>query len=627
MKKSIVYYLPLLLLAVMVALLFTACTQHQHVYGEWTVEKDATCAEAGSKVRVCACGQTDIEVIPAIDHTEGEWIEDASPTCTEGGARHQVCAVCNATVRAEYPDATGHSEGEWTVIDEPTCTKKGKQQQSCTVCGEVLSTKSIPTLSHTDSDWQIDIEADCTTQGLQHKYCTVCFKKTVEEVIPFAHNFVDGVCECGEPKPSEGLTFVPKGNGYALVGIGTCTDTYLVIPSTYNNRPVIAIENSGDARDNLSLGVYNKVYIPASVKEIGSAVFDRHNITAVIFAPGSQLKTIERCAFQNNPIVSLHLPEGLETIEDAVFLGCTELKEIYFPSTLKTIGSNNFREAEKIEKILIGDIAAWCNVTFKNKYSHPILNNSSAICDAEGNAITHLVIPEGVTSISTLAFIGASLTDITFPSTLSSIGEGAFDECGDVRIHIADLSAWCSIAVGKDGLPDAKWYYEGEELVHMTVPENVQSIGAYAFSNCTSLVSVTMGDKITHIGEGAFYSCDSLESITLSANLSAIPDKFVYGCVKLSSMDIPVSVTTIGTSAFFNCKSMTRFHIPEGVNKIGANAFENCTGITEISFANTKGWEAMCTIGTVTFYSNYLSTTSGILEYIDEWGFVPWERH
>ena len=41
---------------------------HEHTFGEWTTTKEATCTEDGSKERVCACGEKEIEVVPALGH-------------------------------------------------------------------------------------------------------------------------------------------------------------------------------------------------------------------------------------------------------------------------------------------------------------------------------------------------------------------------------------------------------------------------------------------------------------------------------------------------------------------------------------------------------------------------------
>ena len=40
-----------------------------------------------------------------------------------------------------------------------------------------------------------------------------------------------------------------------------------------------------------------------------------------------------------------------------------------------------------------------------------------------------------------------------------------------------------------------------------TIPNNVTSIGNYAFNSCSSLTSITIPDSVTSIGNYAFNSC------------------------------------------------------------------------------------------------------------------------
>lgn len=147
---------------------------HQHVFSEWKTLADATCTEQGEQERVCACGETENETIPATGHTEGEWIIDAEATCTEDGSKHQVCSVCGAIIKTETIPATGHTEGEWITDVDATCTEDGSKHQVCSVCEETINTEILTKLGHVESDWIIDTLATCSDHGERHKYCATC---------------------------------------------------------------------------------------------------------------------------------------------------------------------------------------------------------------------------------------------------------------------------------------------------------------------------------------------------------------------------------------------------------------------------------------------------------------------
>ena len=116
-----------------------------------------------------------------------------------------------------------------------------------------------------------------------------------------------------------------------------------------------------------------------------------------------------------------------------------------------------------------------------------------------------------------------------------------------------------------------KQYLDHSKITAVEIPNNITSIGDYAFRDCNGLTSIDIPDSVTSIGYQAFYSCDGLTSII-----------------------IPDSVTTIGKGSFNNCSSLTSITIPGNVTKIGKKLFNGCTNLTNITFAGTKAqWEAI----------------------------------
>ena len=69
---------------------------------------------------------------------------------------------------------------------------------------------------------------------------------------------------------SEGLEYLQKADGsYSVTGVGTCTDAEIVIPATYQNKPVVEIAENAFALTDAIISVE----IPASVTAINPNAF------------------------------------------------------------------------------------------------------------------------------------------------------------------------------------------------------------------------------------------------------------------------------------------------------------------------------------------------------------------
>jgi hypothetical protein len=96
----------------------------------------------------------------------------------------------------------------------------------------------------------------------------------------------------------------------------------------------------------------------------------------------------------------------------------------------------------------------------------------------------------------------------------------AFSGCsGLTNVNITDISAWCNISFA-DGDSNPLYYahklFINNELVKdLIIPNDVTSIGKYAFYGCSGLTSIEIPNSITSIGKYAFYGCNGLTSITL----------------------------------------------------------------------------------------------------------------
>lgn len=66
-----------------------ASPEHKHEFGEWTVNKQATCTEKGEEKRICACGESELRETAAKGHMFGEWTVEIQPGENQDGKKSQ----------------------------------------------------------------------------------------------------------------------------------------------------------------------------------------------------------------------------------------------------------------------------------------------------------------------------------------------------------------------------------------------------------------------------------------------------------------------------------------------------------------------------------------------------------
>ncbi len=196
------------------------------------------------------------------------------------------------------------------------------------------------------------------------------------------------------------------------------------------------------------------------------------------------------------------------------------------------------------------------------------------------SSLTSVTIGDSVTSIGEEAFYGcSSLASITIPNSVTSIGDSAFSGCE------------CLIQKENGVSYVDKWIIDCDsDVITAVLRSDTVGIADGAFDNCDNLTSITIPDGVTNIGDGAFSGCSSLDSITIPVGVTSINNYAFSNCTRLTSITIPDSVTSIGYYAFNNCSGLTSITIPEGVTSIGSHAFSYCSSLTNITVAegNTK---------------------------------------
>lgn len=201
------------------------------------------------------------------------------------------------------------------------------------------------------------------------------------------------------------------------------------------------------------------------------------------------------------------------------------------------------------------------------------------------SSLTKVTLPEGLETIGDNAFASApGLSEINLPSTLKSIGERAFMNCNIDNFTIpagveyigANAFNETYMAVRKANEVRARGgdpfiviggelvKYAGDDTV-VTVPNGVRGIATDAFSPYGGdVTSITLPDSVEYIADGAFGTQSELTTVNFGSGLKEI-----------------------GDAAFSGCDSLNNVVLPEGLKKIGDNAFAGCSSLDSISFPGT----------------------------------------
>ncbi len=285
---------------------------HKHSYST-KITSFPTCITEGIKTYSCSCGDCYNESIPSVEHQYNHQV--TNPTCTNEGYTTYTCSVCQNSYRDNFTHPTEHNWQAATCTVKKTCVTCGKtegevcghnwlaatctQPSICKNCGETTGSAlghnwvdatctdakkcimcKVTEGSAKGHDW---IDGNCTTP----KTCNNCNKIEGEAVHKYEGDICI-LCEC--KKPSEGLSFYEYKGGYYLLTVGSCSDTDIVIPTTYRGVPVIGIYTSfaerstNDDRATINIDDITSVYIPNCVTDIRPYAFSGcSNLTSIIY--------------------------------------------------------------------------------------------------------------------------------------------------------------------------------------------------------------------------------------------------------------------------------------------------------------------------------------------------------
>lgn len=267
--------------------------------------------------------------------------------------------------------------------------------------------------------------------------------------------------------------------------------------------------------------------------------------------------------------------------------------------------------AAQVKKIVIGE-----NITYIGKHAFYGCKNA-----------TEIEIGSSVKEIASYAF-GSIFTSVIIPASVASIDDTAFRGAGVSQGYYVDSQnpSYCNdengILFNKD---KTQLVYAPRNLTgKYAVPDTVQRLTDYCFSNCEKLTELTIGDSVEEIPTSAFHGCSHLKNLSIGNGVKSVGNLFINsqlpeletlylgsGFNRINNFDKLPALLNINVSENnetytsidgilyskdktilqkYPCGRMGTFQVPDGVKE--ARGFENCKieavilpeGVTKVGY-------------------------------------------
>lgn len=291
------------------------------------------------------------------------------------------------------------------------------------------------------------------------------------------------------------------------------------------------------------------VTFPDNLTSIGSMAFQGcSNLSSVVF--GSNLTSIGSQAFYGTSLTMVTIPANVTSIGGAAFYGSG------FTAFNVDTGNTTYMSAG--------------GVLFSK-------DGTTLLVYPAGKTETSYDIPSTVTSIGATAFGGTTfLTSVNIPASITTIADYAFSGCYALtEITVdggnANYEAVDGVLFSKGGATLLA-YPSQKTATSYEIPSTVTSIGTGAFGYCDYLTTVSIPNSVSTIGEQAFQGCGGITSIVIPTTVTSIGDYAFNGCTGMTDVyyyaDPKVTGLTWNGKFDFKESRATTFHVKKTDNDI-----------------------------------------------------------
>ena len=429
-------------------------------------------------------------------------------------------------------------------------------------------------------------------------------------------------------------SFLSKSILFTVLAIALSVGTVNALNTTkYVNIGHWQVGLTVELTNNTVLAVYlsnaflsHGEYLPAIIDDLPTEV-SFEGVIYPVKVIGSNFYIPNTC---KSIVEQVFIPEGYEVMESGVlFSGCPNLTFVSLPSTLKSIGYNNFSNSPLLTSITfpqgleeIGqrsfEESGLTSITIPEKvktignrafYNCPNLttvNYNAIYCNPKTSTVNTLIFDGSPvatlnigSSVQVFPNLGATtIRSIQLPSSVEVIATRAFYGHGNLtNITFAQSS---SLRVIENSA------FEKSGLTSIVLPASCDSLGYGVFLSCTNLTEAIVSSRC--LGYSSFEKCTNLKKVILRRIEKTTSFGF-SGCTSLTSVEIENSVTSIAGN-FYGCTALASIEIPNSVTDI-SSAFSGCTGLKQIKV----NWETptLVSVNNSTFYQVPTSNTTLIV--------------
>lgn len=240
-------------------------------------------------------------------------------------------------------------------------------------------------------------------------------------------------------------------------------------------------------------------------------------------------------------LTEIEIPEGVTTIGAYAFYNDAALVKMVLPSTLTTTGDYScYGFATSNRHVYFnGTLRQWMNITFNNTNVDRGTNPAyGAHFYIDGEEVTNLVIPDGVTTIKAKAFFGMRyITSLSIPNTVTSINARALSNCYSL-----------SSIIGGDSITSIEahaFYYDTGLTQVPSFVKNLTSIGESAFAYCSNMEGDFLAPNATSFGATALLNTSKVKDVDIR-NITSVYVRYIAGC---SNGQYTLKIGNFGRSA------------------------------------------------------------------------------